>query len=714
LAYGNSLANPFVFDDVPQIKENQSLRQLWPLGTFLHESRRPVAMYSLAVNYYFGGLDPRGYHLVNIGLHVLAGLVLFGLVRRTLLGPKMGDRYGASATPIAFAAALLWLVHPLATQAVDCTIQRMEVLMALFYLLTLYALARSTQGPGQSWWAGLTIVACALGMLSKEVMVTAPCVALLYDRTFLAGSWRAALRRRWGLYLALTSTWAIYPLLGLQELSGPSSASLGVDLWHVTRTQYLLNQPLVILHYLRLAVWPAPLIVDYGWRPVSAVLPLVSAAIALLALTSLIVWALWRGWAVGFLGAAFLLILAPTSSVIPLPDLCVEHRMYLPLAAVVVLVVCAGHRLGRTWVSRWHAGPADRPMAHLAPAGIVAILAVILAGTTYGRNRAYQSELSLWQDTVAKSPDNPRAHCNLGLPLAQAGREAEALRQNELAVALRPDYPEAQYDLAVLLERQGRGAEALQHYAKAVGLKRDTAGPENSLGLTLAQQGRYEEAITHYAQALRLQPGLAEAQYNWGLALAALGRVPQAITHYEQAARLDPKMAQAQHAWALALAGMGQFEQALPHYAKAQQLEPQQADVQYNWAVALGALAQRPEAIAHYQQALRLRPDYLAAHNNLAWLLATGGRAQDGDAGAAVAHALRACALTQNRNPVCLSTLSAAYASAGRFSPAIDTAEQALAAARQTGQTGIIPLLEAQLVLYRAGKPYCEPVRTAP
>jgi len=192
--YGNSLSNPLVFDDIPQIKENQNIRQLWPVSAVVEGTRRPVAIYSLAINYHLGGLNPRGYHLVNIGLHILAGLALFGLLRRTLSGPKLRPRYGSSAAFLAFAMVLIWLVHPLATQAVDSIIQRMEVLMALFYLLTLYTLARAAEGPERGLWSVLCVAACLLGMLSKEVMVTAPLTALLYDRCFLAGSWREALR----------------------------------------------------------------------------------------------------------------------------------------------------------------------------------------------------------------------------------------------------------------------------------------------------------------------------------------------------------------------------------------------------------------------------------------------------------------------------------------------------------------------------------------
>jgi hypothetical protein len=263
LAYSNSLRGAFVFDDDVWIVQNPALRHVGLPGT---GRRRMVPIYSLKLNYALGGLHVEGYHLVNVALHLLTGLTLWGLLRRTLRGPRLRERFGRAGDVLALTVALLWLLHPLQTQAVDYIVQRMEVMMALGYLLMLYAVARmaAASGTRRIWlWGGVAWLSCLLGMLSKEVMVSATLVAIVYDRFFFAESWRELLRKRCGLYLAMIATRGVYPLLGLSELTSGGD-SLGFSFAPMTPGRYLLAQPPVILHYLRLVIWPHPLVFDYG------------------------------------------------------------------------------------------------------------------------------------------------------------------------------------------------------------------------------------------------------------------------------------------------------------------------------------------------------------------------------------------------------------------------------------------------------------------
>jgi hypothetical protein len=204
VVYGNSLSGSFVFDDVPSIAANPTIRALWPLTGPLSPpvaggvtvGGRPLLNLSFALNYALGGMAVGGYHAINLVLHALAGLVLFGLARRTLLQAGLGVRFAKDSTSLATALALLWTVHPLQTESVTYTVQRAEALCGLLYLLTLYAFVRGTTTSANPWlW--LSVATCFLGMASKEVMVSAPLMVLLYDRTFVAGSWGEAWRRRW-------------------------------------------------------------------------------------------------------------------------------------------------------------------------------------------------------------------------------------------------------------------------------------------------------------------------------------------------------------------------------------------------------------------------------------------------------------------------------------------------------------------------------------
>ena len=194
--YWNSLSAPFLFDDTLAIEQNNSIRQLWPLSHVFSPpsdgsgvTGRPIVNLSLALNYAWSGLNVTSYHVVNLVIHALAAAALFGLVRRSLLRPALRGRFTADAAWwIATAVALLWALHPLQTETVTCVVQRTEALVALFYLLTLYLFVRGVEASEPRAWHAAALVACMLGMASKEVMASAPLVVLLFDRTFFAGS----------------------------------------------------------------------------------------------------------------------------------------------------------------------------------------------------------------------------------------------------------------------------------------------------------------------------------------------------------------------------------------------------------------------------------------------------------------------------------------------------------------------------------------------
>jgi protein O-mannosyl-transferase len=329
LAYANSFSGPFVLDDRVSIVENAQIRDVWRLDSVLFPRRelptagRPLVNFSFAVNYALGGLDVGGYHLVNLAFHLLCGLLIFGIVRRTLELPALKGRFGGAGMNLGFAVALLWTLHPLNTEAVDYLTQRTELMMALFYLLTLYASIRALWSKLRARRA-IAVLSCGAGMLCKESMVTAPVAVLMYDRVFVFESFGRALRERWRFYGALCASWIV---LTAVMWSGPrvrsAGFSVGVDPW-----TYLLNQTVMITQYLLLAVWPRELVVNYGWPlalTLREVLPQALFATALLALTAV---ALVRQPKWGFLGAWFFLTLAPTSSIVPIAtEVGAERRM---------------------------------------------------------------------------------------------------------------------------------------------------------------------------------------------------------------------------------------------------------------------------------------------------------------------------------------------------------------------------------------------------
>ena len=612
-AYHNSLQGPFIFDDRSSVSENPSICQLWPIWKALSPSPtstvggRPIVNLSLAVNYALGGMEVWGYHALNLAVHVLAGLTLFGVVRRTLARPGLRERFGGKAEWMALAVAVLWTVHPLQTEAVTYISQRCELLMGLFYLLTLYCFIRGAESRRSLGWFALSVAACFLGMASKEVMVTAPVMVLLYDRTFVSGSFREAWGRHWRLYLGLASSWLLlgYMMVGLHNRD--VGYGFGIPWWG-----YALAECRGVVQYLRLALWPRALVFDYGeYVPVRDLAATAADALILVALATSVVLALKRQPTVGFVGAWFFVILAPTSSVVPVGGSPIaEHRMYLPLAAVITLVVIGAVVLGKRLLRKqWGV------VLGSAVGGAVVVLFTFL---TIQRNEDYSSALSIWRDTVEKRPYNARAHNNLGFFLEQAGRGEAGIAHYELALRFKPEYADANNNLGVALMERGHLQEAIEHYGQALRFKADFAEAHNNLGMALTSLGKLQEAIGQYEEALRVKPEYAEAHYNLGTTLAQVGRLEEAIEHWKRALRVKPDYADAQYNWGLALVHVGRLQEAIEHWKQALRINPSLADAQYNWGLALEKLRRTQEAIGHYEQALRIKPDFAQAREALA------------------------------------------------------------------------------------------------
>jgi tetratricopeptide (TPR) repeat protein len=544
----------------------------------------------------------RGYHLVNLLIHALAGLALFGVVRRTWARFRP-----AEALTAGFCIALLWLLHPLQTAAVTYIVQRAESLVGLCYLLTLYGFIRMAEKPETRLWATLSIVACLAGMASKEVMATAPLLVLLYDRTFVAGTFREAWRLRWRYYLGLAGTWLLLAWLVAGTTGRGGTAGFGTSVGPWT---YLLTQCQAIVHYLRLSVWPQPLVFDYGTGTVSRLGEVWPQALLLVTLAAGTVLALVRRPVWGFVGAWFFLILAPSSSIVPVASQTMaEHRMYLPLAAVLALAVAGLQALlGRRSVV------------------VCGLLALVFAGLTLRRNTDYRSEVGLWADTVAKQPANGRAHNNLGKAVFASGQPEEALPHYLEAIRLQPAVPEPYYNLGLALARLGRPTEAMARYEEALRLQPAYPEAHNNLGNVLLAAGRLDEAGVHYEEAVRLKPGFAEAHGNLANVRLEQGRGAEAIRHGEEAVRLDPRAAASRYNLGNALALAGRLPEALVQYEEALRLKPDYADVANNLGNVLIELGRLPEAVAAYERAVRLDPDYADPRRNLTVLLTQQGR----------------------------------------------------------------------------------------
>ena len=532
-AYANSFPGVFVWDDIQEIVENPAMRRLWPPWVPMFGGNpspaRPLPYLSFAIDHAVFGDAPTGYHLTNLVLHLAAALLLLDLVVRTLESPRLSGRWSDWSLPVATATAAIWVVHPLTTQAVTYIYQRIEVMAAVAMLASLCAAERalsvdstgSRSGVVRRRWQTASLAAAVAAMLSKETAVVLPLLVFSHAWVFAASpSVGDLLRRHWRFWLALAGTWGVLAAVLVVESS--SYGELGEQ--QHSRLAYLVTQAGVILHYMRLAGWPSGQNLDYDWPLVqdfSTALPQVVVVAAAVAAAA---WGLLRRRPWGWPAAAFFLLLAPTSSVLPVIDIANEHRMYLPLACLVALIValladCVG-RL-ETLVPRLAGFVRGAAMAAVA----VAVLG--LGAATHLRNRLYHDRWVLWSDVLEKSPAGPRGNSIVAVMLARQGRVEEAIVLARRAVARDP-WGTTFHTLGAVLSTAGdhagcerscrAGLEALAA-TEAVG-QQPEFNLQAGLAAALVEQGKLDEAADLIRQRLPAMQAAVGADHPISLSMA--------------------------------------------------------------------------------------------------------------------------------------------------------------------------------------------------
>lgn len=616
-----SFRGDFVFDDTTTILGNDRIHEAQSAVT---GSSRPLVALTFHLNHRVGAHKAADYHLVNLLLHVAAGLFLYGVIRRTLLLPAWRGRLAGSPEVVGGVAAAIWLLHPLQTESVTYISQRAESMMGMFYLATMYGFVRGAtedEGPATRTCLAGSVLACALGMFCKPVMVTAPLMVVLFHRVFLAVPEGGTRRLRRAYYVALWMTLLI-PLV-LVLLPNESSGSAGFGEGSPSSWQYFLTQQAVVLHYFRLTFWPAHLCLDYAWPLVSRAadvwLPLAVNGVLL----ALAAWGIVKRMWWGFCGVWVWITLLPASSVIPLADAAAEHRMYLPLAGIVVLgVVGAAVFMGRSTTK------VNVVFAVLA----VAAIAGFAAGTV-ARNRDYESSERMLRNIVDQRPDNLRARVSLVSTLMAVGNRAEA----ETVLA------------------------ALRKRVDAV----------------LKTPDRFPDSVVKAAAFYRpITTG------QWANLLLAKGLTGEAIEVMESSPGVvsDPILLQN---WAVALFADGQNDRAEAICRRAIALDGSRVRSHTLLGMILERAGRPAEAAAEYRAAVRLGPEDLDSRLALAWLLATCPDAAVRHGADALRLATELCAASEWRSVRALDTLAAALAESGRFDEAATRAGEALALAEQ-------------------------------
>jgi tetratricopeptide (TPR) repeat protein len=724
IAYAQVFRAGFIWDDESHLTQNPcvvgplGLKEIWTTTQAVYY---PLVLTTFWALHKFVGLNPLSYHALNVLLHAVSAILLWRVLRQlNVRGAWLG--------------AALWALHPVMVQSVAWVTELKNTQSCVFYLLSiLFFLKWEDQGgavsrPSQrettdrrSLVIALSLLFFLLAILSKPSTVMLPIVLALCI-------WwrRERIQRRdflalvpFALISAVASIWTVFE----QKFH---AGAIGGD-WAQTRPERLIIAGKAIWFYLGKLVWPHPLIFIYPrWdvdsSKVVAYLPLLAAIAGLVAL-----WFIHAksGRALFFATAYYVVSLFPVLGFFDVfffrYSFVSDHFQYLasmgPLALAGAAIVTLVGRFGETPLEL--ASDTDALQSLSGDIGVArgrlflgslgcSILLLSLGFLTWQQGAVYHDVITLYTRTLTKNPACWMAHYNLGIALQDHGETDQAITHYRQAIELRPGYAEAHYNLGRLLAEKGEFNDAINHYEATLLINAADAEAHNNLGATLFQAGRVDDAIAHYQKALAVRPDYAEASCNLADALLSKGDMDGAITHYRTCVAVLPNHTDAQYNLASALLRKGRIDEAIEHLQKTLQLAPENADAHANLGSAFLAKGRPREAGAEYQNALRISPENVAALSNLAWLLATSSDSSLRNGSEAVRLAERADAASSrsDKHPTVLRILAAAYAEAGQFAEAKETALHALEAANIQGNTTLADAVQVELALYQLGLPY--------
>jgi tetratricopeptide (TPR) repeat protein len=656
-AYRPAWHGGFLWDDDAYVTNNElltapdGLHRIW-FSLDAPSQYFPLVYTTFRIEHALWGLNPSGYHWVNILLHVANALLVWRLLARLNV-------------PGAWLAGAIFALHPVEVESVAWITERKNVLMGFFFLLTLLAwvvfVDERTKRPWRFY--GLALVLYGLALSAKSTACTLPAALLLI--LWLQNkqiNWRRIFQTvpffLFGLGMGLVAVWweryhqgtrgALFALGPIERILIASRAVwfyLGKLIWPSTLT----------FIYPRWTISPTHLL-DYVW---------LLAAVGLCAAICFARRYVGRGVEVATV--FFVATLSPVLGLIMLYTFrytfVADHYQYLASIGPIALVSAGVASL---------AGAFER--SRLLIFGTAIAMAATLAVLTWRQSAMYADIEALWRTTLARNPACWMAHNNLGIVLSQKGEIDEAITHYRTTLEMQPDFSDANYNL----------------------------------GNALLQKGEIDEAILHCQKAVMVQPFDPDAQVALGNALFQKGLVDDAIVHYEKALALRPYYVIAHYSLSTALLRKGEPDAAISHCLAALSIQSEHAEARINLAVALDQKGQIADAIMNYEKALTISPQSIPAQNNLAWLLATGSNASLRNGNKALELAREADQLSNGANLTVRRTLAAAYAEIGQFAQAIEIAQGALRLAEAQGDSALAAQLRKEIAIYRAGSPYRE------
>jgi len=648
LIYSNTFNSPFQFDDSGSIVDNSAIRDLHNFtdtshfeSVEIHETLRPllktryVGYLSFALNYAVHGLDVRGYHLVNILIHVTNSLLLYLMLQLTFRTPRFSG--GNTDTLASFSAdsrsfvavftTLFFAVHPIQTQAVTYIVQRFASLAAMFYLLSLVTYIRfrltrlqsvnNAVSSSRSYvFYVISLVSAIIAMRTKEFALLIPVVIALYEFVFFEGG----IRKRVLQLVPYALTMSIIPLslinVPAEKVSGAHDS--------ISRIDYLLTQSRVIITYLRLLILPVNQNLDYDY-PIYRSLFAPEVLFSFLFLLSILALGIWLNWnsrnqncktsywfrLISFGLFWFFITASPESSIMPIKDVIFEHRMYLPSIGLFLAITITIELFILRWSSKF--GYIRKVVVSL-----MVLVVVILSVTTYTRNAVWEDDVKLSEDIVKKSPNKARPHYNLGLAYSGQGHTDNAIDEYNTVIRLDPAFSTDVYNnLGVAFMARGRVDEAIRVYKTALSINPFDDDIHYNLANAYVAQGRIDEAISEYKSLAQRNPGDAKVHFYLGAAYSKKGFHNDAINEYSMVLSLRPDDAVTRNNIGNTYKKLGRLEEALNAYQAALRIKPDFVEAHYNLGNTYAGMGRMEEARNEYREALRLKPDFTEAGRQL-------------------------------------------------------------------------------------------------
>lgn len=690
--YWRVIHNGFVnFDDDVYVTDNPWVNQglslhgiIWAFTHFYAANWHPLTWISHMLDCQLFGINAGPQHVVNVFFHAANVVLLFLLLNRLTGAPWRSGMVAA-----------LFAVHPLHVESVAWIAERKDLLCTFFGLLALLAyiqyaalrkdpLASSRAGRWPYLWA---LIFFALGLMSKPMLVTLPFLMVLLDfwpleRMADLSKIRNLVLEKWPFF-GLTLIFCLITWFAQRSGNALTGAAHSTG-FHVA------NALVSYVRYIEQTFWPAKLAVIYPLSPISF-WQAAGAGIFLLLISTGFLLAvkqkpyLLMGW-LWYLGA-----LVPVIGLVQVGEQSLADRyMYIPIIGLFVICIWSAADL----LARWQCG---KQMQGFLAAVILFVCAV---DTTY-QLQFWRNSLTLFNHTLAITTNNALAQNDFATALAAAGDMSDAFQHYAEAARLAPDNAVMQNNFGVALAREGQANAAIARYEDAIRIQTNYPEAYSNLGSVLAAEGRYDQAISLLNHAVSLEPGNAELHENLAVGLLKQGKPENAVEEFHDAILLSPQNAGIRLNFGLTLFGLGDIPDATQQFSEAVRINPESPEAQFQLGRCLAILHQPDQAIDHLRAAIQAEPDWPEPLNALAWILATDGSAHIRNGTEAVQLAKNAATLSQGKDPAILSTLAAAYAEAGQFDEAINTANQAIALAQQSGQAAIATQIRSLLALYQ-------------